>query len=298
LVGQLVASTAILAIKLSTMHPAMLGALRLLVAAQVLMPLYLRDSRRCGRSCRTMLAEARPSFLPGVLLALHFISWNYGARLTFAANANLIVNMMPVAMPFVMYALAGTRISRRELLGTVVAMAGVLVLTGFNVRLGSNTLAGDLLCFVSMLFFVLYIALGTRNNHQATVWLYVVPLYWTAGLFALLLSSGFIMAEGLWQGGVVPAGFDLVIELAYPVYLGLFPTIVGHTIFNRSMQVLPSQVVSIAMLNQFIFAGIFAFLLFGEIPAASFLPAAALMLVGAALSILQPRTGLPTERRI
>jgi len=51
------------------------------------------------------------------------------------------------------------------------------------------------------------------------------------------------------------------------------------------MSHLPSQIVSIGMLTQFIFAGFFAFLLFGERPQAMFLPAAVLVIAGALLVI-------------
>ncbi len=281
----MIASTAVLAIKLSALHPALLGSLRLLVAAVALTPLYLRDSRRAGRSAAAMWTEARPSVLPGVLLALHFISWNYGARMTLAANASLIVNLMPVAMPFIIFVLMGSLISRWELIGTAAAMAGVLVLTGDKLSLDGATVTGDLICFGSMLFFALYIAYGKRNNRQKTVWLYVVPLYWTAGILALVLSWPLILTSSLWQDGLARGGLPLVKEVLYILYLGIFPTVIGHTIFNRSMSHLPSQIVSIGMLTQFIFAGFFAFLLFGERPQAMFLPAAVLVIAGALLVI-------------
>ncbi len=288
LFGQMIASTAVLAIKMSILHPGVLGALRLLTAALLLTPRYLRDSRRLGRSAAEMKAEALPSVLPGILLALHFISWNYGARLTLAANASLIVNMMPVAMPFIMFLLMGSRIRRGELIGTAAAMAGVLVLTGDKLRLGGATVTGDLICFGSMLLFALYIAYAKRNNRQSTVWLYVVPLYWAAGLTALALSAPLVPGSGLWAGGLHPQGSALAKEGLYVLFLGVFPTIIGHTIFNRSMSHLPSQLVSIGMLTQFIFAGLFAFLLFGEQPQAAFLPAAALVIAGALAVIRAP----------
>ena len=284
--GQVVASTAILAIKLSSLHPALLGALRLLVAAAVLTPLYCRDSRLEGRRFRSMAAEALPSVLPGIFLAAHFITWNYGAQLTLAANASLIVNMSPAAMPFVMYFLRRDQPRRRELLGTVVALSGVLVLSGAKVRLGSETLAGDLICFGSMVLLTCYMALGRTNNRQSSLWLYVVPLYWIAGIGALGFSAVLILRDGLWRGPAPASAAAMAKELLYPLYLGLLPTVVGHSIINRSMKVLSSQIVSIAMLSQFIFAGVFSFLLFAEFPAPQFFPAALLVIAGAAVIIL------------
>lgn len=285
----MVASTAVLAIKASAINPIFLASLRLLVAAVSLTPLYLGVSRKAKRSGRDMLREALPSILPGLLLAFHFISWNYGARMTWAANASLIVNMMPVAMPFIMLGLHRTLIRRTELLGTLIALAGVLILSMGSVRFESKTRFGDLICFISMILFTLYIALGKGHNRQSSIWLYVVPLYWVAGLTALAVSLPLVLTHGIWVNSAPSDVFALIKEVSLPLYLGIFPTIIGHTIFNRSMRFLSSQVVSIGMLSQFIFAGFFAFILFGEIPATVFYPSAALVLVGSLVVILWGR---------
>ena len=106
--GLLACSTSILFIKESQLHPALLAALRLLVAASVLMPLFIRDLQRhwddYGRT------EFLRSSLAGLVLALHFVSWNYGARMTPAVNSTLLVNMVPLA-----WSLARPWSSRRSL---------------------------------------------------------------------------------------------------------------------------------------------------------------------------------------
>lgn len=287
--GQMVASTAVLAIKASAINPILLASLRLLVAAVSLTPLYWGVSRRAKRSGPDMVREALPSVLPGLLLAFHFISWNYGARMTLAANASLIVNMMPVAMPFIMFGLHRTLIKRAELVGTLLALAGVFILSSGSIRFESTTRWGDFICFISMIFFTLYIALGKGHNRQSSIWLYVVPLYWIAGLTALLVSLPLVWTHGVWVRSAPPDLFSLLKEISLPLYLGIFPTIIGHTIFNRSMRFLSSQVVSIGMLTQFIFAGFFAFILFGEIPSPVFYPSAFLVILGSLVVILWGR---------
>jgi drug/metabolite transporter (DMT)-like permease len=71
--------------------------------------------------------------------------------------------------------------------------------------------------------------------------------------------------------------------------LALVPTIVGHTVLNRSMMVLPAQTVSLINILQFVFAGVTAYLIFGEIPQASFYIATFLVLGGAVTVILSQR---------
>ena len=126
LVSVFAASTAVIMIKASTVHPFLLASLRLFVAAAALMPIYLRDLRR-HRAAYTG-AHLRASMLPGVILAIHLMSWVVGARMTPTANASLIVNLMPLAMPFFLAWLVGERLTGREIAATGIALVGVIIL--------------------------------------------------------------------------------------------------------------------------------------------------------------------------
>jgi drug/metabolite transporter (DMT)-like permease len=63
----------------------------------------------------------------------------------------------------------------------------------------------------------------------------------------------------------------------------------GHSIMNWAMLRFPPQVVSILNLGQFIFAGILAFALFGEVPHAIFYATSVLIVAGAVIAILPRR---------
>ena len=167
--GVFACSTAALFIKTSAVHPAVLSAWRLLIAAAVLSPLFLRAWRRQPESLGW--TDLRRSLIPGVLLALHFISWAAGARMTPVANATLIVNMVPVAMPFFLFFLLREKINRGEIAGTVLALAGVTVLAWSDYRFEPENLPGDAVCFASMLLFGLYLAYGRLNRGAASMWL-------------------------------------------------------------------------------------------------------------------------------
>src|SRR5690606_10172094 len=106
----------------------------------------------------------------------------YAARLTFAAQATLIVNLVPVAMPFFLYSIVGERINRTEIIGTAIAIGGLVLLTAHDAFAGNGTLFGNALSFGSMLLFAWYLALGRLNRHFPSLWLYVVPIYLQAGV--------------------------------------------------------------------------------------------------------------------
>ena len=274
--GVFACSTAVIMIKASTVHPLALSAFRLLIAGLALLPLFLRATRRHRDAVGpALLARAAP---PAVFLALHFITWTLGARMTLAANASLIVNMVPVAMPLLLHAMLRERVGRGERRGTALAIAGVLLLGLSAARVSLATLAGDAICLVSMLLFAAYLVLGRVNRAVPSIWLYVVPLYLLAGLLCLLVALPVPGAIGR-----LPAR-----EAALLLGLGLVPTVLGHSALMRAMKVLPPQRVAILNLGQFVFAGVLAGLIFGEVPGPLFYAATALLLAGTVTAIRAP----------
>jgi len=272
--GLLACSTSVIFIKASQLHPVLLSALRLLVAATALLPLFVMDLKRHGSAYGR--DDVVRSCLAGLVLALHFVSWIAGARMTPAVNSTLLVNIVPLVTPAMLWFLVRERVSRSEWRGTAVALLGLLLLVGRDYRLQPAHFSGDLVCFGSMLLFALYLVLGRRNRDVATLWLYLVPLYGVAGLLCLAWA---VFAVDLraepWS----------VRELGLAVGLGLIPGVLGHSILNSAMKHLRGQIVSVANLTQVLFAGALAYVLLDEVPVLIFYPAAALIIAGAVIAI-------------
>lgn len=277
-------STAVIMIKACQVAPAPLAGYRLLVAAVVLSPLFLRDWRR--NRGRYTLVHLRKTLLPGIVLGLHFVSWIIGARMTQTANASLIVNMTPIVMPFLLYIMIRERINRGELAGTVLAMVGILLIGAADFHIFRSSLWGDAICFGSMILFAWYLAMGRQNRHFPTVWLYIVPLYFF-GALVCLIGAGF---RG--DSFAIDSTRDLLLMLG----LGVVPTVVGHSILNYSMRHLRGQSVGIANLGQFIFAGVMGYFLLADAPQWTFYIAAPLAVAGAVIALRStPQTDLPSE---
>lgn len=273
LVGVFFCSTAIIFIKASAIHPVLLASLRVLVAMSLLLPIFLRDLKREPIPLSQCL---RTSLLPGLLLGIHFMTWLIAARMTSAANASLIVNLIPVVMPFVLFALVRERVNRLEIGGTLLALAGTLVLFGADFQFSHAFFMGDIICFISMFFITIYLALGRRKRTYKSIWLYVVPIYGVAGVVALITSLFLVNPlQEPWS----------LRELWLLMGLAVLPTVFGHSILNWGMTHLRGQLVGLLSMGQFIFAGIMAYFIFSEIPAREFYPACALVIGGAALAI-------------
>jgi drug/metabolite transporter (DMT)-like permease len=273
LFGIFCCATAVIFIKASIEHPVLLSSYRLLVASVILTPIFLRNARKYPSE--VVRQHVRAALLPGIILGLHFISWIIGARLTTAANASLIVNLVPVVIPFFLFAMIREKLTRAEFMGTIFALTGMCLLTLADFNLSRTYFWGDVLCFVSMLFFTVYLALGRKNRGLASIWLYLVPLYYIAGIFCFLVALGFVNPIKPYPPR----------EIAFIFALGIIPTVMGHSILNYSMKFLRGQVVSVLNMGQFIFAGILAFFLLRESPDWTFYVASLLIVAGAWLAV-------------
>jgi drug/metabolite transporter (DMT)-like permease len=161
-------------------------------------------------------------------------------------------------------------VNRVEVVGTIFTLAGLAVLTGSNLNVSQTSFTGDLICLASMLGFAGYLALGRKNGPRLSLWLYMVPLYFIAGLICLAFSLFFIN----------PIKTYSLSNILFILGLGIIPTVFGHTILNYSLKFFRGQVVSVTNLMQPLFAGFLGYLLFGEIPRPIFYLSAACILGG------------------
>jgi drug/metabolite transporter (DMT)-like permease len=273
--GIVALSTAVVLVKLSQLPVALLASLRLLGGAAILLPFMLRE-RRVARVPATPMKLV---LLAAVLLAAHFITWFVGVRMTSAANATLVVNLSPVVMPFALLAFVGERVTRREVVGSILAVAGVAVLTLGSAKDDDSSFVGDLICVGSMSLAVCYMVLARRNGRGRGIFGYIVPLYAAAGLLSLLYAA----ASG--DFGRLSGDLNWPREIVLVALLALVPTAFGHSVLNYAMTQLRGQVVAVASLGQVVFAALLAVPLLGEVPAWPFYPACGLIAAGAVVAV-------------
>jgi drug/metabolite transporter (DMT)-like permease len=132
-----------------------------------------------------------------------------------------------------------------------------------------------------MLTYALYLVLARRNREGGSLWTYVVPVYAIGGLACLALGLPWVS----------PLKAYAPREALYILGLALVPTVIGHTVLNASMRRLRGQVVSVIGMAEFAFSGVLAWLILAEKPSGLFYVAAALVVAGAALTVI---TGGPS----
>jgi len=286
LFGVLMSASAVLMIKASTISPALLAALRLFGATAVLLPFWWKETGKIGR--QSLWESVKPSILPGLFLGLHFISWNAGARATLAGNASLVVNTVPLVMPFLSWTFLREGPTKREIAGTSLALAGIVLLAWGDYHFSPEHLVGDGLCLLSMLVYAVYILLARKRAKPGALFTYITPLYASGAL--VCLAWALVFEQPFKPVG----GFDVLLVVG----LVVFPTLAGHSIANWAMTVVRAQTVSLLNLTQFVFAGILAFFVFGEVPNGVFFLTAALVAAGAGVALFPFKARqLTTDKR-
>ena len=273
LAGLLGSASSVFFIKDSLLGPATLAGARTILAAALLSPLAIAAIRRRGRGVGwdDLLAT-----LPGAaLLSVHYVTWFIGVRSTSAALSTLIVNLVPILMPFLIYLLLRERLTRGEVAGSAVAMVGVAILSVTKDGSGQSTGRGVAYCVFSICLCAGYLAMGRRFGRGRNIFAYIVPLYLVAGVLCTA------MAVGRREALPVMTTSQILILLGAVI----FPTVIGHTAMNHAMAHLPSQVVSISNLAQFAFVAVLAVPLRGEYPSLTLALPATLVLAGALIVI-------------
>ena len=269
-------------IRESSLHPVALVAYRCLISAIVLAPLFFYHLRKNPSFDMRELVKGKgiylAVFLPAFFFFAELVVWNIGVRSAPLVNASMLINLMPLAMPFMLWIVYRVSTTKREKISTGIAMLGLLVLFYTDLNLSTTYLYGDIMCLFGMIFLTAYLCLGKKFAGLPSIFLYIFPLYLVTGLLALISS----IVYGVAVGGYTPAEYIPQDNYQWGVVIGLalIPTVLGHTILNKSMQTLRGQSVAVVNVLHPVFAGIVGYFFYSEVPGGNFFIAAALVFTG------------------
>ncbi len=216
----------------------------------------------------------------GIVLALHFWSWNASIHLTtIAASTMLGTSIQPAVVAILSILIVHETPNRKQVLGLVIATLGAVVITAPDLLNSAaepasarNPALGNLLSITAGVAAATYITLGRRLRARLGAWSYVGIVYGAAFL-ALLLIGG---ASGIT---ISPQPQR---EMLIFAALAIGPMLLGHTGMNWSLEHLPAYVVNLTLLGEPVGATILAMLIpaIHEIPRWTTLAGGAVILIG------------------
>ncbi|MFL4472926.1 DMT family transporter [Paeniglutamicibacter sp. MACA_103] len=234
--------------------------------AVMAVPALVNDPRSFGRLRRR---EWGWSTLAAVSLALHFAFFMTSIRMTTVAAATALV-CLQAAWIALFQSLRGTRYGWRVGLGVLLAFAGVLVITGFDIGSGTEALLGDGLALVGGVLAAAYTLAGSKARATMSTSSYTTVCY---GLTSILLLMMCLLAgEPVW-------GFDVNGWIGI-LALALCSQVLGHSALNHLLSSLGPLTVSTLILLEIPGAALLAALFLGQVLPAGTVAGLAVILVG------------------
>lgn len=262
-------------VRLSHAHPLTIAIWRLGFSLVIILVALVttgtwRQLRHLDRSAALLAAGA------GVMLAIHFWTWNASVGLTTVAASVVLVNMQPAIVALLSAGWLREPPSRRQWIGIAVAMGGALVVAFPDLAASSTShrhgLLGDVLALAGAVTAACYVVVGRRLRSTLDIWPYVAVVYGTC-FVVLLIFAAAVHAPVLGQ----PTR-EVEIFLA----LAVGPMLFGHTGLNWALKYLPAYVVNLTLLGEPVGATFLAATLPGihELPGAATFIGGALILAG------------------
>lgn len=248
---------------------------RNLLALPVLAVPALRARRPTAREWRLVVVA-------GLLLGAHFATWIPSISYTTVASSVALVATQPV-WAALLARWRGEHIERQVWIGIAVALAGVVVLSGVDLRLSTRAAFGDLLALAGGMFAAGYVTVGAQLRRTLDTSVYAASCYGVAAVSLLVMC----LVSGRALTGY-PAGTWLAI-----VALVVGPQLLGHTLVNRVLRTISATAVSVAILFEVVGASIIATVAFDETPPLAAAPAGLLIVAGIVVVIRSNRRRVP-----
>jgi drug/metabolite transporter (DMT)-like permease len=276
-------STSAILVRWSTAPSSVKALYRVVFTVGLLLPWALTRYRDDFRRLRPV--DALVSGVTGVALAVHFAAWFESLAWTSVAASVTLVQSQPLFVALGAWALLDERITRRRVVGILVAVVGMVgmsfgdFLSGVALA-GQRPLYGNALAVLGAVAAAGYVLAGRSVRQRVSLVPYVTVVYvaCAATLFALVVWEGHTLVD------YPPREWLLFAAMA--VGPGLF----GHTVINWVLAHVDSSVVSVSLLGEPVGSTLLALVLLpGEVPSLPTVVGASVVLAGIAVTT----TGAP-----
>lgn len=252
-IGVIAISTSAILVKLASGVPASIIANYRLLLATVIMAPYVfikhRDQFKVIKRKDWIL-----SIMSGVFLAIHFILWFESLNYTSVASSVVLVTLQPVFAFIGTYFLFQERFSSGVIISVIITLFGSMIISWGDFQTDKLALIGDLLAIGGAIAVTAYFLCGQRLRRSLSLSTYTFIVYgissFTLIIYNVLLNNSF--------SGYSPKHWLIFLSLA------IFPTFLGHSLFNWTLKWLSTSTISMATVFEPIGATILAYFILGE----------------------------------
>ena len=256
IVGMFAISTSAILIRWTSneTEPLVIGSYRQTFATLLFVPFLIKDkAQELSSLPRTRITEM---IVTGILLGAHFGFFISSVKATSVAASVLLGTCHIIYVAIIGWILFGESLTRSGILGTCLALSGIVILFWGDLVQDPGNFDGNVLAFISGILAGFYYLGGRKLRKEISLPTYALVVYFSSAITMWIV----VMVQDLEYVNIPKSDFQLFFLMA------LVPTLLGHTMQNWALAFLPAYVVSITLLAEPVGSGILAWHFFDEVP--------------------------------
>ncbi|OUM83848.1 MAG: EamA family transporter [Caldibacillus debilis] len=245
-------STSAVLVKLAEAPAGVIAFYRLFFSVLLMLPVVLTRNLKDigGFSLKDLFLSA----VSGIFLAFHFILWFESLNYTSVASSTVLVTLQPLFSFAGTYLLYKERITFRTIVSGMVAIFGSILISWGDFNISGEALFGDVLALIACALITGYLLFGQSVRKRVSLFPYTFVVYSISSVTLWI----YVWANGQSFYPYRPQ------DWIYFLLLAVFPTLLGHTLFNWSLKWVSTNVISMAILFEPVGAALLAFFILGE----------------------------------
>lgn len=242
-------------VKLSSLGPITTGFYRVFIALLTVLFYEIIFNKKYRKNASKLNGKTKILLmLAGASLGCDLVLWNISMYHTTIANANLLVNLVPLFSVPLSYILFKEKVSGRYLSTLALAFLGVVILIGGKISITEDKLLGDLLAFISAFFYSIYLLMIAAI--QQNIGFTTLVKYVSIGASIILLFAAI-----LFENHFLITNYYHLLPL---LGLAFISHIAGQGLLALAMRQIGILILSMIVLTQTIFAAFYGYVFFYE----------------------------------
>ena len=271
--GLLAVSISAIVIRLCASAPSLIAFYRLIGAGLI----FVLFTAIRSQSVRPIFRDFRIALAAGFFLAAHFYLWISSLFMTSIYAAVVLFAIQPLFALILQAVFQRIPIARKNVASILIGIAGAAVIAGVDlVQSGGLAGRGDLFALVASAMVACYLFVGSYRRGPLIPYLGLV--YTIAATIMFLLT--------LWAG--IEFAPVRRIDWLWFAILALVPTLIGHSLLNRSMKHFPAYVVNLSLLCEPVLVSIWAWLIFREALTMNVVAGGVLIVIAVGIEAIPP----------
>lgn len=247
IIGVICISTSAVLVKAASAPSGVIAFYRLFFTVLFMMPVFLY--KYVGELKLITKKDWFFSIISGVFLAVHFILWFESLNYTSVASSTVLVTLQPLFSFAGSYFIFKEKFSGKAIISCLLAIIGSVMISWGDFRVSGMAFYGDVLALIACALVTAYMLFGQTVRQRLSLVTYTFVVY--AICAGVLLGYVLLVGEPLY-----PYQTSTWI---YFILLAVFPTLLGHSVFNWALKWISAATISMAILFEPVGAAILAY---------------------------------------